>query len=182
MPDKREDLENIEQYLRQVAPKSLPVNRESVFFQAGKTSMRGPMIRATIVACCLGLVSGLAIATPLAQWLIKPQERIVYVPVVQKELSDNQQQNPKTLPSKNDNSAEEENRARQNDIPSPGRMLNSFLLSWERPQGSYLHLRDQVIRWGPEILPQTTMSSEAAESPKSIGDMYSDYLDGANPF
>lgn len=144
------ELTGIESALRELMPSTGDFDRDRLFFQAGQNAMRKrrwtwPLISAGLA----GLAGTLAVLLALQPGPV-PIERIVYVPL------------PRATPSPN-----------QTDLPST---VDSQPLPERTPvalPGSYLRLRDQVLRFGVEALPDVTFPEmNQPTRPTSVFDSY----------
>lgn len=147
MSDRMNDLESS---LRNLKPKGDTFSADRVLYEAGRASARGwlwPMM----CVCSMFLAVGLGVCL-----LLQPAptviERIVYIPLPEPVSPPE----PKESPSP--------------DLKEEG-TYTSLPAMPEVPSDSYLHRRNQVVRWGMEIFPQTTIR-KSIKPPLRTGDVY----------
>jgi hypothetical protein len=173
------DHDQLEAALRQLTPAPPALSKDRLVYLAGQASGRRARWRLALLAAFLGIGSGM-LGTYVGVRALMPAEVKTQVVVVHVRVPadvapeppepDKNQTLPPSPPAPADRS------------PSPG--LDAFFQFAAPPAQGYLHMRQQVIRWGVEALPAAAPSTITGPAPRptSVMEMQSAMIGKASDF
>ncbi len=157
------ELTQLEAMFRELIPQN-QLNRDRLLFDAGRASVprrKLPFVPLTtaFVGIVLGIVAG-------RYWFSVPgrmETKFIRIPVASKQSPKKEQPPQELLPQKQEPKRQIQI-AKKRESP--------------RQSTSYLGLRDQVLRWGPGILPSPPKTFELGEQhPPTVFKLYSDWIE-----
>jgi len=174
----REPLTELESALRALQPRSLETSRDQLMYRAGRASMKHYSWTKGISTSVLGLVVGIGATFLALRSHLGAEKTIVIVKWMEAETKKpDERERPEEAAPKNPSMPEQKIEVTHK---MPSDMSPSMTPFLSYPDGgmtssdSYLGLRNQVLRWGVDVIPLSPGSSApfGRSEPWSALEMY----------
>lgn len=174
----REPVTELESSLTALVPRSLETSRDQLMYQAGRASMKRYSWTKGISTGALGLVVGIGATFFTLRSHLGAEKTIVVVKLIEAETKKpEERERPEIAPSKKPSMPEQKIELTQkmpSDMGSPMTPFLSYLDGGMTSSDSYLGLRNQVLRWGVDVIPSSpgSSASQSGSEPWSVLEMY----------